>query len=332
MHTVGDLVALGARRLKRARIAFGHGTDNARDEAAYLVLHALGLRASSAARHFEKPVTSRQAREALAWIDLRIRSRRPAPYLTHEAWLGPYRFYVDERAIVPRSYLADWIRNDLSMWIAHPQRTRRILELCTGSGCLAVLLAKALPHARIDATDISGEALAVARRNIVRYRLTERVHLKQADLFAGLGRKRYDLIIANPPYVTARAMRRLPAEYRAEPAIALAGGPDGLDYVRRILAEASRHLRPGGLLVVESGHARKRVERAFPRIAFTWIATPVHDDAVFLLADDALARHAATDASPQGLASRDPRSSIRALVRAAPDGRRPHRAAATVRA
>ena len=297
MRTVGELIRFGAKRLARARLAFGHGTDNALDEAAYLVLHALRFPVGRAARYFDARVTAKQARKVLDLLDLRIRSRRPAAYLTREAWLGGHRFYVDERVIVPRSFLAEWIREDLGTWIAQPQRVKHALELCTGSGCLAVLLAKVLVQAQIVATDISADALAVARRNVARYRLTARVHLKRADLFKGLGRRRYDLIIANPPYVATKAMRRLPAEYRAEPALALAGGPDGLDYVRRILAGASRHLRPGGLLVVETGHARRRVERAFPRIAFTWVAAAAHDDAVFLLEHDALERHAASNAA-----------------------------------
>ena len=297
MRTVGDLIRFGARRLARAHLAFGHGTDNALDEAAYLVMRALDLPVARTARHLDTRVTSRQAQAALDLLDLRARSRRPAAYLTREAWLGPYRFYVDERVIVPRSYLAEWIRDDLPAWIARPEAIEDALELCTGSGALAVLLAKSLPRARIDATDISPAALAVARRNVARYRLIQRVRLIEADLFAGLGRKRYDLIIANPPYVTANAMARLPAEYRAEPAIALAGGRDGLDYVRRILARASRHLRPGGLLIVEAGRARKRIERAFPRIAFTWIETSAGDDAVFLLGRDELGKLAAEAAS-----------------------------------
>ena len=296
-RTVGDLIRSGARRLARAHLAFGHGTDNALDEAAYLVMHALKLPVAQTARHMGAQVTPQQAQAALSLLVRRARSRRPAAYLTREAWLGPYRFYVDERVIVPRSYLAEWIRNDLPSWIARPEAVGDALELCTGSGALAVLLAKSLPRARVDATDVSPDALAVARRNVARYRLNDRVRLIRADLFAGLARKRYDLIIANPPYVTARAMARLPAEYRAEPQIALAGGRDGLDYVRRILARASRHLRPGGLLVVEAGHARKRVERAFPTIAFTWVATSAGDDAVFLLDRDALAEHAAVAAS-----------------------------------
>jgi len=298
VRTVRDLIRFGARRLGSAHLAFGHGTDNALDEAAYLVMHALGLPVARTERCLDTRITSKQIEAALDLLDLRIRSRRPAAYLTREAWLGPYRFYVDERVIVPRSYLAEWIRNDLTSWIAKPDAVEDALELCTGSGALAVLLARSLPRARIDATDISADALAVARRNVARYRLSNRVRLIRADLFAGLARKRYELIIANPPYVTAQAMARLPAEYRAEPAIALAGGRDGLDYVRRILAHAARHLRPGGLLVVEAGHARKRVERAFPDIVFTWVETSAGDDAVFLLDRDALAKHAAAAASP----------------------------------
>ena len=297
-RTLRDLIRFGARRLGSAHLAFGHGTDNALDEAAYLVMHALGLPVARTERCLDTRITSKQIEAALDLLDLRIRSRRPAAYLTREAWLGPYRFYVDERVIVPRSYLAEWIRNDLTSWIAKPDAVEDALELCTGSGALAVLLARSLPRARIDATDISADALAVARRNVARYRLGNRVRLIRADLFAGLPRKRYELIIANPPYVTAQAMARLPAEYRAEPAIALAGGRDGLYYVHRILAHAARHLRPGGLLVLEAGHARKRVERAFPDVAFTWVETSAGDDAVFLLDRDSLAKHAAAAALP----------------------------------
>lgn len=315
MRSVGDLITRAARRLRAARLVFGHGTDNALDEAAYLVLHALKLPIRSPGRALARAVTAREARTALALIDRRIRTRCPAAYLTREAWLGPHRFYVDERVIVPRSYLAQWIRDDLGTWIAQPQQVRNVLELCTGSGCLAVLLAKALPHARIDAGELSAGALAVARRNVARYRLGARIRLVQSDLFANLGRGRYDLIIANPPYVSARTMRRLPPEYRAEPALALAGGRDGLDYVRRILADAPRHLRPGGILVVETGHARARVERAFPRLPFTWVATGAADDAVFLLERDAVGWCPATSAE---------------APRAAPCARR-HRASASAR-
>jgi ribosomal protein L3 glutamine methyltransferase len=223
-----------------------------------------------------------ERRKILALFARRIQQRCPAAYLTHEAWLGPHRFYVDQRVIVPRSYLAEWIR-DIDLWMAPAQHINRALELCTGSGCLAVLLAKALPRTQIDASDISPAALAVARRNLGRYRLHERIRLIESDLFARLGGRRYDLILANPPYVTARAMARLPVEFRHEPEMALAGGIDGLDIVRRILADAPSHLRPGGLLVVEVGRARERLERAYPRTPFTWIEAAAGDEAVFLL-------------------------------------------------
>ena len=286
VHSVHDLISLGVARLVDADLAFGHGTDNALDEATYLVLHALNLPVAQPSSHLQKRVTARQVRAALQLLERRVRERCPAAYLTREAWLGSHRFYVDERVIVPRSYLAEWIRQDLCVWIPQLQRVEHVLELCTGSGCLAVLLAKALPRAQIDATDISKPALAVARRNLVRYRLTERIRLVESDLFKSLGRKRYDLIVANPPYVTARAMARLPQEYRHEPPLALSGGRDGMDYLRRILAQAPSHLRRHGALVMEIGHARRRVERAFPRTAFTWLETSAGDDAIFLLQRD----------------------------------------------
>jgi ribosomal protein L3 glutamine methyltransferase len=286
VRSVHDLISLGVSRLIGADLAFGHGTDNALDEATYLVLHALDLPVAQASSHLQKRVNARQVRAALELLERRVRDRCPAAYLTREAWLGPHRFYVDERVIVPRSYLAEWIRQELGVWIPQPQRVENVLELCTGSGCLAILLAKALPRAQIDATDISKPALAVARRNLARYRLTKRIRLVESDLFKSLGRKRYDLIIANPPYVTARAMARLPQEYRHEPPLALSGGHDGMDFLRRILAQAPSHLRRHGALVMEIGRARRRVERAFPRTAFTWLETSAGDDAIFLLQRD----------------------------------------------
>jgi ribosomal protein L3 glutamine methyltransferase len=283
---VRDLVRASAKRLARAKLAFGHGTATAWDEAAYLVLHALGHSPLYADAQMDRPVTPTQVRAAFELIARRIRSRVPAAYLTHEAWLAGHRFYVDERVLVPRSFLAEWILNDLGSWIAQPQQIRRVLELCTGSGCLAVLLAKALPHARIDAVDISADALAVARRNVARYRLSRRVRLLESDLFAALGETRYELILANPPYVSARAMARLPREYRQEPRLALAGGRNGLDCVRRILAHAPDYLDPQGILVMELGHARKRVERAFPHTPFTWLETAAGDAVALLLRRD----------------------------------------------
>jgi ribosomal protein L3 glutamine methyltransferase len=237
-------------------------------------------------RSADRELTARERREALRLLETRVRTRKPLAYLIREAWLGDCRFYVDERAVVPRSFIAELLRDRLRPWISRP--VRRALDLCTGSGCLAILLALTFPKAAIDASDVSRAALAVARRNVKIYRLGRRVRLAQGDLFAGLGRNRYDLIVANPPYVAAAAMRKLPPEYRHEPRVALAGGPDGLDLVRRILGEAREFLRPWGVLVVEVGHNRHRVERAFPRIPFIWPETSAGDDCVFLVNRDDL--------------------------------------------
>lgn len=231
-------------------------------------------------------LTAPERREVQRLIDVRGRTRRPLAYLIREAWLGDQRFYVDERVVVPRSFIAELLHDRLRPWAPRP--VRRALDLCTGSGCLAVLLALTFPRAAVDATDISTAALAVARKNVKAYRLRRRVRLARADLFSGLERRQYDLIVSNPPYVSAAAMRRLPTEYRSEPRIALAGGPDGLAFVRRILEGAAEHLRPGGLLVMEVGHNRRGVERAFPRIPFIWPETSAGDDCVFLVYRDDL--------------------------------------------
>ena len=272
----------GARRFRAAGLAFGHGTGNARDEASWLVVHALGLPPDAGTAVFDRPVSPRAARRVLQLLERRIRTRKPAAYLTREAWLGDLRFHVDERVVVPRSHIATLLRANLAPWIPDAREVRSALDLCTGSGCLAVLLAQRFPRARIDAADTSSAALAVARRNIAFYRLGRRVHAVKSDLFSRLRGKTYDLIISNPPYVTAAAMRRLPREYRQEPRLGLAGGRDGLDVVRRILRGAFAHLRPGGLLVVEVGSGRRRLERAFPRVPFTWPEVGA-DDPVFLV-------------------------------------------------
>jgi ribosomal protein L3 glutamine methyltransferase len=219
----------------------------------------------------------------LRLIEERVRTRRPLAYLIKEAWLGDRRFYVDERVIVPRSFIAELLRDRVAPWVPRPQEVRRALDLCTGSGCLAILLALAFPRATVTATDISRPALAVARRNLRSYRLGRRVRLVRTDLFADLKPARYDLIVANPPYVGAAAMRRLPPEYRQEPRLALDGGRDGLEFTRRILLAAGNFLRPRGLLVVEIGHNRARLERAFPRLPFIWPETSAGYDCVFIL-------------------------------------------------
>ena len=281
--TVRDLINDAHARLKRARLAFGHGTTNARDEAVYLVLHALRLPPERLTPFLSRHVTAAEHQRALRLITERIRRRIPAAYLTREAWLGDYRFYVDRRVIVPRSYIAELLRERLAPWIARPARIKRALDLCTGSGCLAVVLASTFPEVRVDAVDISRAALAVARRNVATYHLQGRLRLLQADLFSALHGEHYDLIIANPPYVATGVMDRLPREYRHEPRLALAGGSDGLDAVRVILRQAAQHLTAAGLLVVEVGHNRKRLEAVFPHLPFVWPQTSGGDDCVFML-------------------------------------------------
>jgi ribosomal protein L3 glutamine methyltransferase len=281
--TVRDLIDAAHARFERARLVFGHGTTNARDEAVYLVLHALRLPPGRLTPFLSRPITAAEHRRTLRLIADRIRRRIPAAYLTREAWLGDDRFYVDRRVIVPRSYIAELLRERLAPWIARPTRVRRALDLCTGSGCLAIVLAKTFPTARVDAVDISRAALAVARRNVATYGLQERLRLLHGDLFSALPGERYDLIIANPPYVANRVMRKLPREYRHEPRLALAGGRDGFDLVRLILRQAAQHLTAAGLLVVEVGHHRERLETAFPHLPFVWPQTSGGEDCVFML-------------------------------------------------
>lgn len=236
----------------------------------------------------DRPLPPGVAKRALRLFERRISERRPAAYLTREAWLGEYRFYVDERVIVPRSYIAELLRTRLRPWLSPRRQPGTILDLCTGSGCLAIVAAHRFLRAQVDAADISDAALAVARRNIRSHRLGGRVSVVRSDLYSSLKGCCYDLIITNPPYVGASAMRALPAEFRHEPVLALAGGGDGLDLVRRILREAPLHLNPGGWLVMEVGHYRTRVERAFPRLPFIWAETSGGDDCVLMLQREAL--------------------------------------------
>jgi len=283
-----DWLRYAERRFRAGRLRFGHGTDNARDEAAWLLASVLRLPHDELAPSLDHELTAQERRSASRLIAERVRTRSPLAYLIKEAWLGEHRFYVDERVVVPRSFIAELLRDRLSPWLARPRELRRALDLCTGSGCLAILLALAFPRAVVDATDLSRPALSVAQRNLRAYRLGDRVKLVRGDLFAGLEPARYDLIVANPPYVGTAAMRRLPPEYRREPRLALDGGRDGLGFVRKILPAARDFLRPGGLLVVEIGHNRSRLERVFPRLPFIWPETSAGCDCVFLLSREDL--------------------------------------------
>ncbi len=275
-------------RLARSKLAYGHGTTNAWDEAVYLTLHALRLPLDKLAPLLSRKITDAEQQRVSRLVGERIRRRVPAAYLTREAWLGDFRFYVDERVIVPRSFIAELLREKLAPWIRRPAAIRRTLDLCTGSGCLAVLLAKTFSKAQVDAVDISIDALAVAAMNVRAYRLGQRIRLTESDMFLNVKSNAYDLIIANPPYVSDVAMRRLPTEYRHEPRLALASGKDGFDAVRTILRQASDHLADDGVLVVEVGHHRRQLERAFPHHPFVWLQTSAGDDCVFLLYRDDL--------------------------------------------
>ena len=246
-------------------------------------MHTLKLPLDELDPVLERQSSASEIEAVRAILRRRVRERTPAAYLTREAWLGKFRFYVDERTIVPRSFIAELLRGGLAPWVADTRKVHSVLDLCTGSGCLAVLAAHAFPAARIDATDLSAAALQVARRNVKDYALGKRVRLIQTDLFDRLAARRYDLILSNPPYVNAAAMRALPREYRREPRLALAGGRDGLALVRRMLAEAAAHLQPEGLLIVEIGHNRAALEAAYPRLPFTWLETSAGEDFVFML-------------------------------------------------
>ena len=267
-------------------MAFGHGTTNALDEAAWLITHALGLPVHDLDAHLEEVVDAEDAQAVRSLVAQRIRTRKPTAYLLHEAWLGPHRFYVDERVIVPRSFIAEMLWGPATFPAGAPAS---ILDLCTGSGCLAILAALRYPGATIDAADLSRDALEVARRNVHDYRLADRIRLVESDLFSALTGRRYDLILSNPPYVKASSMRKLPDEYRKEPGMALASGTDGLEHTRTILAHAASHLAPHGRLVVEIGHNRKALEKAFPGLPFAWPKTGGGAGYVFTLPREALA-------------------------------------------
>ena len=281
--TLRDWLRWGTSRFLEAKLFFGHGCDNAYDEAAWLILHALHLPPDRLDPYLDARLTRHERIAVLELLQQRIARRLPAAYLTREAWQAGLRFYVDERVLIPRSYFADLLVEGFAPWVEDPWAIDSALDLCTGSGCLAILMAHAFPNAKVDAADISKDALEVAKRNIADYDLKERVRPVQGDLFAGLGKRKYDLIISNPPYVTAQAMNDLPPEYRHEPEGALAAGDDGLDIVRRILAGAKAHLKPHGLLAVEVGHNRAIMEDAFPDLPLTWLDTESGEGKIFML-------------------------------------------------
>ncbi len=290
LTTLRDLLRYAVTRFNAAKLFFGHGTDNALDEAAYLLLHTLHLPLDRLDPFLDARLLPDEIAAVLKVIEQRATDRVPAAYITNEAWLGSYRFYVDQRVIVPRSFIAELIPDQFSPWIADPESVTHILDLCTGSGCLPVMLADAFPNAAVDAVDISTDALAVAQRNIDDYALPNRITLFESDLYAKLPNKKYDIIVSNPPYVNSQAMNRLPKEYLQEPQIALDGGSDGMDLVRKIVAGAAQRLTESGILMVEIGHEREHAEAAFADLELTWLSTSAGDDMVFLVTAEQLQR------------------------------------------
>ena len=281
--TVRDWLRYAVSRFNTAQLAYGHGTSNARDEAAFLILYTLKLPIDQLDPWLDARLLMDERTALRTIIEKRISTRKPAPYLTNEAWAGGHSFYVDERVIVPRSYIAELMAQGLSDILPETADATRILDLCTGSGCLAILAALAFPDAAVDAAELSPDALKVAERNVADYGLEDRVQLVRSDLFAGLGKTRYDLIISNPPYVTAESLAAFPPEYAAEPAMAHAGGEDGMDIVRRILAGASARLTEDGTLLMEVGMGRAVLDTVYPDLPYLWLDTEESEGEVFAL-------------------------------------------------
>jgi ribosomal protein L3 glutamine methyltransferase len=281
-QTVGEWWQALTQQFTKGRLHFGHGTANARDEAAWLVCHVLRIPFDHLASALDRKVAAGKASRLRRLATRRIETRSPLAYILREAWLADHRFYVDSRVIVPRSHIAELLRESLAPWVRDPASIKRVLDLGTGAGCLGILAALAFPRTTVDASDVSTAALTVARKNLADYGLRRRIRLVRSDLFAEFKEKRYDLILSNPPYVTAAAMRALPAEYRHEPRGALAGGADGLESVRKILSGARAHLVEDGLLVIEVGDGRNAVERAYPKLPLTWLTTSAGKDCVFM--------------------------------------------------
>ena len=287
LKTVRDFLRFAVSNFNAAGLFFGHGSDNAHDEAAYLILHTLNLPLDMLDPYLDAVLLPHERTKLLALLERRITERVPVAYLTNQAWQGDYDFYVDERVIVPRSFIYELLGEPLAPWIEYPELVHRALDLCTGSGCLAVQIADHYPDAEVDAVDISLDALEVAAINVESYGFEERINLIHTDLFEGL-EGAYDLIVSNPPYVDAPSVDALPPEYLHEPELALGSGEDGLDATRQILLHAAKFLNPRGVLLVEIGHNRDVLEAAYPELPFVWLETSGGDGFVFLLTREQL--------------------------------------------
>ncbi len=288
LRTLRDVLRYAVTRFNEAQLAFGHGQADAFEEAAFIVMRTLKLPTERLEFFADAYLTHAEINDLLQVIDRRVKKRLPAAYLLNEAWLRGYRFYVDERVIIPRSFIGELLDDGLTPWIQERNAIAEVLDMCTGSGCLAIMAADVFPHASVDAVDISADALQVARRNVSDYQLEQRVALVKSDLFSALGTKRYDLIVCNPPYVTDGAMARLPPEYTHEPKVALAGGADGMNFIKTLVRQARGHLKRGGMLIVEVGDGRAAAEKTFGDLPLTWLTTSAGDDMVFLVRQEEL--------------------------------------------
>jgi ribosomal protein L3 glutamine methyltransferase len=288
LRTIRDVLRYAVTRMNEAGVFFGHGQLDAVDEALFLVLRSLHLPIERADLFVDAFLTHAEINSLIQAIDQRVRKRTPAAYILREAWLQGYRFYVDERAIIPRSFLAELLKDGLPPWVQQPEAVADVLDMCTGSGCLAIMAADVFEKAHVDAVDISPDALAVAKRNIADYQLGKRVTAVQSDLYGDLPSKRYDVILCNPPYVTDESMAALPREYQQEPRLALAGGADGMAIVRRLVRGARGYLKRGGLLFVEVGGGRAAAEQALKDVPLTWLTTSDGDDTVFMARQEEL--------------------------------------------
>ncbi len=288
LATIRDLVRFAATQFNEAGLYFGHGTDNAWDDACALIFHTLHLPHALFANAIDARVTGQERSLILNLINQRITQRIPVPYLTKEAWFSGLSFYVDERVLIPRSPIAELIEKQFAPWI-DPEKVTRILDLCTGSGCIAIACAHAFPDAIVDASDISSDAITVAKINLLRHNVEDQVHLIQSDLFDSLPAAQYDIIVSNPPYVSQEEMDALPAEYHHEPKTGLTAGADGLDFVRRILRVAPAYLAPHGILIVEVGNSEFNLAEAYPDMPFTWLEFEHGGGGVFMLTKEQMA-------------------------------------------
>lgn len=286
--TIRDWIRFAVSEFEASNIFFGHGTDNAYDEAVWLVMGALHLPLDTVENFLDARLITSEREKLAAFIEARVTKHTPTAYLLKEAWLQGFKFYVDERVLIPRSFIAELLVHDLSPWIEYPEMIESAADICTGSGCLGILLANSFPNAAIDVVDISQDAIDVCNINIQNYGLQDQVAAVKSDMFNALAGKTYDVIISNPPYVDAPSMATLPKEYQNEPQLALGSGDAGLDHTHTLLREAAQHLNDGGLLIVEIGHNRDALEAAYPHVAFNWLEVSSGDQFVFLLTKEAL--------------------------------------------